>query len=108
VQVYSADTWRSTAILLDAARIGIADGGPRTDLAAHAYVAMGDCLHSMWRRSLRRCKPSLRNFADAPGNVGTGRQAYADLTFNAPLDRPSPVIRTNPNHAVSERLIPIL
>jgi hypothetical protein len=24
---------------------------------------------------------------DAPGNIGTGRQMYADLTFDAPLDR---------------------
>lgn len=24
---------------------------------------------------------------DAPGNIGTGRQAYADVTFDAPLDR---------------------
>ena len=24
---------------------------------------------------------------DAPGNIGTGRQAYADLTLDAPLDR---------------------
>jgi hypothetical protein len=27
------------------------------------------------------------NCFDAPGNIGTGRQAYADLTFDAPLDR---------------------
>lgn len=30
---------------------------------------------------------SLGNAFDAPGNLGTGRRQYADLTFDAPLDR---------------------
>lgn len=56
VQVYGADSLVGTAIVLDASRIGIADGGLALSLASSATLAMDDAgagapTFSLWQRN---------------------------------------------------------
>jgi hypothetical protein len=53
-----------------------------------ARLELGYNLISKLQDRILICDPNHLDICfDAPGNIGTGRQMYADLTFDAPLDR---------------------